>query len=384
MTEPTYIFRDGRVYTFLNGKVVAAVKESEFAPEDGQMNGQVDSQGQGPVEMPDVPYELRDDLQDSADCPSCGTPSSPEDQFCSQCGEPLAQGGGEEGGVPGGVPGADLYGQAPPEQAQMVAHVTTPNGLKGRVLGRVQGTWGEEVTVRFENGVIKRLPVSQDLSFETEKTAAQDDPIAGLTSSLEETYQGDKDSLIKRLTTLDEIKTIASRMVQGAPDDMASTLDSIVAKASYEHSEVEAALSHIGAEETEAFEPFAPIENLPAVEQASFGKGGTWLDKTLGEMQAEAAATDYKKLMDEGPEAFVAGLEDAALADSGTVRHIALRWIRSHTAGADEKIRDKYDRVWLARVEEQRRQRLSARKEEIRKEAAAQESFDGPDDALFL
>lgn len=377
MSEPTYIFKNGKVYTFVDGEIVASVVEADFNPDE---QGFVDPGH--PVQMPDPPADVQHDLSgEGSTCPTCGAESSPEDQFCSQCGEPLAHGGS---GDEGGVPGADLYGQEPPVGAQPVAHVVTPNGLKGTVMGR-HNLWGEEVTVRFENGVIKHLPVS---SVQFEKTAGAGEAngtIEAFDARLAATTDTDAGSLYERQNELEQIKKDARKAFVGGSDADLEALDRITVQANREIREINDALSHIGNEIEQNSQAFASIENLPAVQQASMGGNeATWLDKTLGEMRAAVEATDFKKLMDEGPEVFIAGLDDAQLADAGTVRHMASRWIRSHTAGADEELRDKYDRVWLARVEDTRRQRLSARKEEVRKEASSQESYDGPDDALFL
>src|SRR5438270_12718836 len=40
---------------------------------------------------------------------------------------------------------------------KIATHVTTPNGAKGEILNRVAGVWGDEITVRFENGQIRRF-----------------------------------------------------------------------------------------------------------------------------------------------------------------------------------------------------------------------------------
>lgn len=383
MADPTYIFRDGNVYTLVDGKVVSSVKEADFSDHSG--GHPIDGQ----VEMPAPPAGIAGELQgEAAACPSCGSSTSPGDVFCPQCGTPLGEGAG---GIDQDDPYAGLgfTEQSPePVHAQPIAKqtVTTPNGLKGRVLARVPSLWGEEVTVRFENGVIKKIPVDQRLTFaSSEETEASDSPVKSLEERLGASTLSDKDSLIERAKELDSIKVEARKMVAEASDADAVTLDRISVQADYEAREVSEALAHYADLEGQGFEAPAPIENLPAVEQASLGGvEANWLDATVGEIVAEASSTDYTKLMDEGPEAFVAGLDDTQLADSGTVRVMASREIRSHTAGADEDMREKYERVWLARVEEQRRGRLASRKEEIRKEAASEDGPNAPDEALFL
>jgi hypothetical protein len=378
MAEPTYIFKDDNVYTVVEGKVVAKVKESDF---EGQPGGH---QIADPQVMPEVPHELQDDLSDAIPCPACGAQTSPGDQFCPQCGQPIVPDQGGMGQEEQGVPGADLYGQEPPPHAQAIANtIMTPNGLKGKILGRIAGLWGDEVTVRFENGVIKRLPVSAVTFAHEASTEEPVGKVAGLDSRLAAAYQGDRDSLVARLSELEAIKKGASRWVGSASNDEAQELDRIVTQAEYERLEVEAALAHISAEDTEAFEPPAPIENMPMADQASHGGSSTWLDQVVSAMVVEAENTDYEKLMDEGPESFVAGLEDTQIGESGATREAAVRFIRSLTAGADESLREKYEKVWLARVEQQRKARLSTRKEEVQKEASV-EAPDAPDESLFL
>lgn len=386
MAEPTYIFRDGQVFTMVEGKVVASVKEADF------QEPVIDSEQQGtgePVEMPPPPPDIQGDLAGGGGvpCSSCGAQGDPSDQFCSQCGAALGaetHPGGEPPPLGNSMP-SDPYGQEPPVGAHPVAHtVVTPNGLKGKVLGRTAGLWGDTVTVRLENGTIKQLHVDKDLTFTASKDAEPEDRIASYRSRLDESVEGDKDSLVKRLSGLGSLKREIAAVVDTYDDTDAEQLHEIVTQASYEAKEVEEALQHLAEMEGQAFEPPAPIESLPAVEQASMGGGGNWLDQTVNAMTARVEATDFNKLMDEGPEGFVAELEDGALGDADTVRSIASSWIRSRTVGTDEDVRDPYENVFLARVEDERQRRLASRKDEIQKEASAEEPYDGPDDALFL
>jgi hypothetical protein len=113
----------------------------------------------------------------------------------------------------------------------------------------------------------------------------------------------------------------------------------------------------------------------------------TWLDHTMNEMIAEAEATDYERLMDEGPEAFVAGLDDAPIAHAATTRVMATTFIRERTAAAAPEIREQYENVWLSRVEQCRKAELGNRKQANHKKASTKESTvqsNLPDDVLFF
>jgi hypothetical protein len=348
MAEPTYIFRDGKVYTMVDGKVVSSVKESEFGDPPADYNGGHSIPSD--IEMPPPPDDLGAALGPDGVCPNCGQPGV-AGEACPQCGEIVTE--GEDPNVPSFDEAAES-GEFGPEghPGHMFAKqtVTTPNGLKGRVLARVPSLWGEEVTVRFENGVIKKIPVDKRLTFAAAEEAPEDQTsVERLEERLATTYQADEASLLQRKQDLQKIVTDASAAVGTSSDEESRALDQLVVQAGYELKEIGSALEHIEATRGEGFEAPASIEDLPTVEQESLGgTKANWLDRTVGEMVAEANSTDYEKLMDEGPEAFVASLDDAQLADAGTVRVMASREIRSHTAGAEEGIREKYEKVWLA------------------------------------
>src|SRR3954469_21208397 len=127
-SEQSYIFENGKVYTMQGGRVVSAVKEAEFMGE--QHPGHPIHH---PVQMPDAPVEA---------CPECGGLVDPGGT-CPECGYGMGSelGYGGRGDVGDGLP---LEG---PGLEQPVHHgsITTPNGLKGTILGRVAGIWGDEV-----------------------------------------------------------------------------------------------------------------------------------------------------------------------------------------------------------------------------------------------
>ena len=65
-------------------------------------------------------------------------------------------------------------------------HVQTPNGLKGTILGKQRGLWGDQVTIRLENGRIARFDVTPDDKWEwiTEQKAASLSPLTRLQEKL--------------------------------------------------------------------------------------------------------------------------------------------------------------------------------------------------------
>jgi hypothetical protein len=273
------------------------------------------------------------------------------------------------------------------EKKKAATHIVTPNGLKGQILGRTPDLWGEEVTIRLENGRVAHLHVSDDIQFVTEEEAELVNPIVTLEKRLDEDYSSDRESLEDRQEVLDGIKQEARSLInKGASLADSSRLDDLVVTADAELQEIGDVVRQLDNEEVEAFAPPAPFDPQ-VVEQESLGGSdrGEWLDDTLNDMIQEAEGTDYERLMAEGPEVFVSELENPALADASAVREIASGYIRSKTAAADESIREKYEKVWLARIEECRREELNQRKETYKKEAAqAKDEHESlPDDMLF-
>jgi hypothetical protein len=265
-------------------------------------------------------------------------------------------------------------------------HIITPGGLKGKILGHVEDVWGEgQVTVRLENGRIAHVAVA-DAEYVEEDAPEFVNPIVRLEEVLDESTTGTREDLAARQEALSKVKTQARDLIlKGASVADAARLDQISVTADYELNEIGETLDHLNSEEAEAFEPPAPF-GINVVEQGGNNRGSEWLDATLNEMIDEAENYDYDKLLDEGPEAFVAGQDEGVLADQGATQAIAASFIRSKTAAADPVVRDKYEGSWLARVEELRRTELDNRKTKAKKEAAEKkdETDNAPDDSLFL
>lgn len=283
--------------------------------------------------------------------------------------------------------------QAAAEEKKRVAtHIITPNGVKGEILGRAPSIWGEQVTARFENGIVDTFDIhagSQvDWVRENKKIAGAGDPVSKLSAILDTPYEHDKDTLRKRLETLAQVAREArAHIANGAPYHSELELDKIVVAAEAEGIEVGEVLDHLESADMEAYAPPAPFE-MGVAEQASLGRGATdnWLDVTAENMLNESAGTDYEKLLQEGPSVFVTELDDGALADTGVTRDMAIAHITSKTAGYTGDDVDEFRQTFVARTEVARRHELADRKTNVHKEAAQeQEVLDNViDDALFL
>ncbi len=276
---------------------------------------------------------------------------------------------------------------------QAATHIETPGGLKGEILGRHDGQWGEKlVTVRWENGRISRYQAHAGNDDQIEyKTAEQEKPESALEylqSTLDETPEGTKESLASRISDLDELVVKATAFQRTASYEEQRTASEIVIAAEHEKREVREALAHLELADAEAFAPPAPFRT-GAVEQASLGGGsGSWLEVTVDDMIAEASAQDFDKILVEEPGQFVAGLETAVIADTGATREAAEDLISAKLAGTIPESQENFRQAFLAKVEQARRDELKDRTKAAEKQAktAAEEASAGdtPDEALFF
>lgn len=277
-------------------------------------------------------------------------------------------------------------------KAKVATHIVTPSGLKGKIMGKVNGIWGDEVTVRFENGHIAKLQVADveltsDGSAKIAKTVeASEDKVAWLREKLAETAEGDEGSLRARIADLRDIQEIATELA--SRPRIASVereeLDSVRAQAAYETAEVKDALEYLA-----DAEPYAPPAHFAShvAEQATIGGfgDGQWLSQVHDDMIREANETDYDQLLNEGPEVFLADLDPNLLADQGTTALLAHSFIEGKVAAAHPEVRAKYTELWVERVEQARRDMYASRKVTIAKQAAAETDLyeNLPDDCLF-
>lgn len=359
----TYVFRDGHTYAIRQGKVIAA----DVDP--AEVERQV-------LAYHEDPYGVGYEHPIETTCPHCGglTDGSDPSMACVCPGQHHA-------------PAAAPTQPMPMPDPSVYAKVVTPNGLKGTVLGKVAGLWGDEVTVRLENGRIVKLPTGTVLNGTEQKTAAAKPNLLNqMEHRLAAIPVGTRESLSERLRELAWLKDKAASLIrEGASHNDSVRLDMIVVTADVERSEVSEALAYL--DEAERIEAPRAFTMQAADRTSAISKeDGSWLDDAYNKMIREAEAQDFTKLMDEGPEALVAELPDSALADTGVTRQTASAFIAEKTAGVDRQIATPYMDTFLARVEQVRRAELSTRTQTHHKEAAAQEDVfkDVPDDALWL
>lgn len=394
MAEPTFVFDDsGKAYAYLDGKIIASADDADaleaklaYDP-NGDSALMMGDPSMGDLAPGEHPLDIGNDLQA---CENCGNTSDPGDQFCSACGSPLAQAPPNEDGMPQGQ--ADLPAASPDtlpgdDLPPRMTHIKTPNGLEGQILGKVKSLWGEQVTIRLANGRIAKFDVTPESEVEYyAKVAASTDlsKVAQLQTRLDEVPDGTKASLVTRIKELKSIQRDASSLLRSSREEEENKLHNIVVVADHELREVTDALSAL--EDTEPYAPPAPFETQ-VVEQESLGGGdSSWLDRTFEEMAAEAEATDFDQMMEEGPELLVSELETPALEDAEGVQAYASSHVASKTAGLEPESVADFRKAFLARVEEARQTEIEGRNErqETQSKEASAEDFDGPDDALFM
>jgi hypothetical protein len=270
---------------------------------------------------------------------------------------------------------------------EAATHIVTPNGLKGRILNRVDGVWGEEVSVRFENGQTSRFTVTartvKEWMTENPKTASAS-PVAALEERLNSNYEHDRDSLVARHASLQEISREARELIgSGVSYADQVKLDEIRVTADAEGEQVTNAIEYVDSDDVQAYRPPQP----QVVQQADLGNqsAGDWLSVVVDDMIAENADNDFEKLLTEDPDVLAAGLDDSAVVNQGVAREIALSYVMDKTAGFVGEEVENYRDKFLARFEQARRREASVRTTTRKEAAAVKESnvADTPDEALF-
>jgi hypothetical protein len=346
---PTYVFDDdGKAYAYLAGKIVASADDID---------------------------ELEEKLAGghASDC-GCG--------FCLNKGNIGQSKDSEEESE---TPDDEEEVKEAKVTLANATHIQTPNGLKGTILGKQRGLWGDQVTIRLENGRIAKFDVAPDskVSYLKEETPQKVSAIPTLQERLAKTPDGTRRSLLDRLEELKSIKKDAAQLVTSAPYTDGETLDNMIVQADYEMREIGEALDAL--EGAQAFEAPAPFSTGVA-EQASLGGNDTsWLERTVEDMVSENEAQDFDQLMDEGPDEFVSELETPVLQDDDLVTEYASEYVSSKTAGLDAEVVHNFRQAFVARALTARDRELEAREvEEGQQKEASTDTYDGPDEAIFF
>lgn len=273
------------------------------------------------------------------------------------------------------------------KKREAATHITTPNGLKGKIMNRINGLWGEqELTVRLENGRIAKFIVKGDEEWTNERTASAESPLTVLRTELDDSYGHDKKSLAGRISKLKSIIHTASALVatnNKLSYDEQQEANKIVLEATAEGNEIKSALEYLEASDVEPFAPPKPV----VVAQAAVGNtsGGSWLDKTAEAMTEEAESENYDQLLLEGPVELAAEMDTGTLDNPDSVAEMALSHVVSKTALFNEQDVVEYREKFVVATKLAAEKELAVRKAEetekvTQKEASTKSS---PDEALF-
>lgn len=263
-------------------------------------------------------------------------------------------------------------------------HVITPNGVKGKILNRTNDVWGEQISVRLNNGQTATYHTAGvELKWTTEM-----EKVASHSNTLEErlgaSFNSDRKSLVSRFNELTNIKKEAARIINSGVSYVdEQKLDNIRVIADAEQYGLEEAIDAIDNAEVEAYVP----PQSQVVTQSDLGNqtAGDWLSVMVDDMVAETEGNDLDAELDEGPELLAAELDDAVVNDQEVAREVALSHIIAKTAGYEGEGIERYRDSFLARFEQARRRSASSRMTKVRKEAATTQKrvIDAPDAALF-
>lgn len=272
------------------------------------------------------------------------------------------------------------------ERERKATHIVTPNGLKGQIISRVDGMWGKEITVRFENNEIRRFETTAGFQYVAEEDAPSH-YAAALQTVIDRAVDPSRAGLTARVQELEAVqREVHDHFASERSAAVQRDLNRIAMQAKVELEEVKQALAYLEAVDAENATPAAPV--YAAAEQVSLGQnpGNDWLEITAQEMIAKSEAEDLEKLMSEGPTKLVSSLDDSAVHHAGTVQEIAANFIHGKTAGFQGKEVEAYREAFVAAAEQARRRELTYRQDEARTAAEQKTASleDTPDEALFF
>jgi hypothetical protein len=274
------------------------------------------------------------------------------------------------------------------QQRLEATHIVTPNGERGTILGHTQGLWSDEITVRLDNGQIRRFAtyIGDGLEYQTEQAKPPESPAEYFKSKLASDYNTDLAGLTKRLALLENVRQDAANLIAQHKTAAIEQLHEIVLLANAERNDIKAAIAFIEQSNAEAFAP--PKQAYQAVAQADLGHSGSdnWLDVVAHEMIAESENQDFDKLLREGPTVFVAKLDSGIVGDAGVVRDLAQNFIYERTAGFKGEEVDEFRKQFVANVEVARKKDFQYRRDEAaeQQKRVASETEHAPDEALFF
>lgn len=390
MQTATFVLGDDGInYLYQGSQIVAS------SPNLDELEKLAQDFGGSSFGQPDI--GMTDPMSQAAPCP-CGKPG------CPGCGQANAGPAPMNPSLPP-ITGKDRdrkeeRGEEDKERVETddimpiekATHIITPNGVRGKIVGRAMGIYGEEVTVRLENGRIAKYDLVGGEKFHLEDAnASKVSAYRELRSKLDEVPAITKGALLKRIEDLREVRKQARALIAGAPYLDAEELDDIIVTAGHEIKEAAQAIEYIDEQGYEAPRPFTH----QAVEQGSVGGGdASWLSDVMAVALGEAEATDYDQLMDEAPETLIAEIETPVLSDQEAVHNIADEFVTSKTVGLESNAVQAFRQAFLARVEEVRVRESSARPNRERQVQAgktqktakrlADEASQVPDEGLFL
>lgn len=272
------------------------------------------------------------------------------------------------------------------EKESRATHIVTPNGLKGQIISRVDGMWGNEITVRFENNEIRRFETTAGLQFSTEQhtSAVPNNIPESLQTMLDRSVEPTRNGMNVRAATLENVLLeVHNHFAAERSPALQREYNRIAIAAKAELGEVKDVLAHLDAVDAENASPAAPV--YAAVEQASMGRSDDWLQVTADKMIEESEAEDMEELLEEGPTKLVSSLADSAIHHQGTVAEIAANHVMGKTAGFQGPEVEAFREAFVAAAEQARRKELTYRKDAAHQEATQKQASieDIPDEALF-
>jgi len=261
----------------------------------------------------------------------------------------------------------------------------TYNDVSGRVLGSYVDVWGTTMA-RFatEFGTYE-VPLAEIQPAEAPEEA---NPVAEIEQFFSEIDPpgATSASIDARTDNLNQIVQAVSKIIGKASVTDQIKLDEMALSCRLELGELRQSRKLAVEDSGQAYLDTLPqLEGVQPAAGGAFSPGGSdgWLDQVHQDMEAEAEGVDFDKLVAEQPEMLVNDMPDAMVSDQGGVQNAARDYVSAKTAGLKREAAKEILSRFLERVELVRRGALANRKTAMTREAST-ESYDGPDEGLFL